>query len=130
MVTDHLAYLEKAIESLAGAESEFANRRYNNCANRCYYAMFQAAVAALIAAGVRPTNVRGQWEHDFVQAQFSGVLIARRKLYSSDLAALFSEVAQRRLTADYDVAAISQTVAARALHKTRLFVSAVQREVP
>lgn len=28
-----LAYLEKAIESLAGAESEYANRRYNNCAN-------------------------------------------------------------------------------------------------
>jgi len=42
---------------------------------------------------------------------------------------VFSEVAQRRLTADYDVAAISQTVAARALPKTRLFVSAVQREV-
>ncbi len=33
---ESLAYLEKAIESLAGAESECANRRYNNCANRCY----------------------------------------------------------------------------------------------
>jgi len=129
MDADYLAYLTKAIESLTGAESEFTNGRYNNCANRCYYAMFQAAVAALIAAGVRPTNIKKPWEHDFVQAQFSGVLIVRRKLYSSDLAALFSEVAQRRLTADYDVAAISQTVAARALHKTRLFVSTVQREV-
>lgn len=54
MVTDSLAYLDKAIESLAGAESEYANKRYNNCANRCYYAMFQAAIAALIAAGIRP----------------------------------------------------------------------------
>ena len=58
-----LAYLEKAIESLAGAESEHANKRYNNCANRCYYAMFQAAIAALIAAGIRPTGDRDRWEH-------------------------------------------------------------------
>ena len=34
MATDHLAYLRKAIESLAGAASEFPNQRYNNCANR------------------------------------------------------------------------------------------------
>jgi hypothetical protein len=31
----HEPYLVKAIESLAGAESEFAAGRYNNCANRC-----------------------------------------------------------------------------------------------
>jgi uncharacterized protein (UPF0332 family) len=29
-------YFAKATESLAGAESEFINGRYNNCANRCY----------------------------------------------------------------------------------------------
>jgi len=41
-------YLIKAEESLLGAESEFTHgRRYNNVANRCYYACFQAAVAAL-----------------------------------------------------------------------------------
>ena len=39
MDVDSLAYLDKAIKSLAGAESEYANRRYNNCANRCYHAM-------------------------------------------------------------------------------------------
>ena len=37
-------YLDKAAESLAGAASEFVNRRYNNCANRAYYACFQSAV--------------------------------------------------------------------------------------
>lgn len=34
-------YLTKAEESLLGAESEYANGRNNNCANRCYYAAFQ-----------------------------------------------------------------------------------------
>ena len=127
MVTDHLAYLEKAIESLAGAESEFANRRYNNCANRCHYAMFQAAVAALIVAGIRPVNVKGQWDHDFVQARFSGVLIARRKLYPSSLASSLSKAALKRLLADYEIVAVSRVAAERTLQMARLFVSTVQK---
>jgi uncharacterized protein (UPF0332 family) len=129
VAAEHLAYLDKAIESLAGAESEFANRRYNNCANRCYYAMFQAAIAALITAGIRSPSVKGQWDHAFVQAQFSGVLIARRKLYPSDLGTSFAEVTQRRLTADYGVLAVNEKVAERAVQKARRFVSAVQRRI-
>jgi uncharacterized protein (UPF0332 family) len=46
-------YLMKAEECLAGAASELVNQRYNNCANRSYYAAFQAAVSALIQAGIR-----------------------------------------------------------------------------
>lgn len=41
-------FLLKALDSINGAESEFANRRYDNCANRCYYACFQAAISALL----------------------------------------------------------------------------------
>src|SRR5205823_6359850 len=52
---DHIAEFgnrpDKALESLAGAESELANGRYNNAANRAYYACFQAAIAALQRAG-------------------------------------------------------------------------------
>jgi len=40
-------YLDTALESLDGAASEYTNRRYNNCANYCYYASFQGAVYAL-----------------------------------------------------------------------------------
>ena len=74
-------YLDKARESLAGADSEYANGRYNNSANRCYYACFQAAIAALLVAGVRPAAV--QWSHTFVQGQFIGNLINRRKRYAT-----------------------------------------------
>ena len=72
MEQDITIYLAKAEESLRTAESEFANGRYNSCANRCYYACFQAAIAALLAEGIR---ARGQWSHEFVQGQFVGVLI-------------------------------------------------------
>ncbi len=126
MATDHLAYLDKALESLAGAESEFANQRYNNCANRCYYAMFQAAIAALIAAGGQPVNVKEQWGHDYVQAQFSGLLVHRRKLYPSELGRLLSEVIETRVTADYHPNMISHKTAERSLHKAKVFVVAVK----
>jgi uncharacterized protein (UPF0332 family) len=69
MEHDITIYLAKATESLLTAESEFVNGRYNSCANRCYYACFQAAIAALLCEGIRP---RGQWSHEFVQAQFVG----------------------------------------------------------
>jgi hypothetical protein len=58
-MTDPLPiYLTKAEESLRGAESEFAQGRYNNAANRCYYACFQADVAALHHASVAPRGDR------------------------------------------------------------------------
>jgi uncharacterized protein (UPF0332 family) len=37
MVDIEDVFAAKARESLSGAESEFVNGRYNNCANRCYY---------------------------------------------------------------------------------------------
>ncbi len=60
-----------------------SNGRYINCANRCYYACFQAAITALIRSGIQPGGP--QWSHTFVPAQFNGQLINRRKLYSSAL---------------------------------------------
>ncbi len=124
-----LAYLEKAIESLAGAESECANRRYNNCANRCYYAMFQAAIAALIAAGIRPTGDRDRWEHEFVQARFAGVLVKRRKLYRSELVAAFNPVQATRLAADYDPGSVGEKEAGRSLAKAAMFVGNVRERL-
>lgn len=78
-------FLAKADESLAAASSEFANGRYNSCANRCYYACFQAAIAGLLRAEIRPTGRSQQWGHDFVQAEFVRQLINRRKRYSPEL---------------------------------------------
>src|SRR5688500_8403250 len=80
---EHQAWATKAQENLDSAASELANGRYNACANRAYYAAFQAAISALLAAGIRPTQA--DWGHDFVQAQFAGQLITRRKQFPSAL---------------------------------------------
>lgn len=119
-------YLDKAQESLAGAESEYANGRYDNCANRCYYSCFQAAVHASLEAGMTPAGSRPTWSHERVQAQFAGELIRRRKRYSSDLRDVLSHTYLLRQTADYSRDLVSEVQAARALRRARRLVHAVQ----
>lgn len=99
-------YLAKSAESLLTAESEFINGRYKSCADRCYYACFQAAAAALLHEGIRP---RGKWGHDFVQGQFVGQLIDRRKRYSSDLRQVLPDNQNVRDQGDYQPKSVSQT---------------------
>jgi uncharacterized protein (UPF0332 family) len=120
--------LRKAEESLAGAESEFANRRFNNCANRCYYACYQAAIYALIRAGIRSPGRSGTWGHDFVQAQFNGELIGRRKRYSSQLRDALRQTYALREKADYELDLVTEVRAARALRKAAEFVDSVKGE--
>lgn len=115
-------FLAKAGESPLGAESEFTNRRYNNVANRTYYACFQAAVYALSRAGIQ---ARGEWGHAFVQAEFVGQLINRRKLYSTDLRTTLRDNMMVRQRADYEVQQVNETQALRALRRTRQFVQAI-----
>lgn len=117
------SYLEKARESLAGAESEFANGRFQNCANRAYYACYQAAVAALFAAGIRPRGDR--WGHDTVQALFVGELINRRKRFPAEFRDTFDRLYKARQIADYSLDAISEIQAFRSLRRARSFVGAI-----
>lgn len=119
------AFLSKARESLAGAESEFANARYNNVANRAYYACYQAAVAALDLTGVKPPSGTDEWSHAFVQAQFSGLLVYRRKLYPAELRDTLVTIARLRERADYETNGIRREQASRTLARARAFVAAV-----
>ena len=107
---------------MAGAESEFANGRYNNCANRSYYACFQAAIAALARAGISP---RGAWGHAYVQAQFVGQLINRQHLYPAELRDALAQTMIMRQRADYELEEVSQTQANRTLNRARRLVLAV-----
>lgn len=98
-MTEAQRYLAKAKESLASARADNRARRYNSAANRAYYAAFQAAVAALIDAGIRPAN--DDWGHRFVMSQFSGKLIRRRKLLPGALRLTLNNLFDRRVKADY-----------------------------
>jgi len=104
------AYLAKATECLKVAHWCFEEGCPNSCVNRCYFAMFQAAVAALIDAGVRPS--KNIWRHDWVQAEFSRQLIKRSKIYPSVLRTYLQDALTHRNGADYSSLPISQRDAA------------------
>ncbi|HEX5497925.1 MAG TPA: HEPN domain-containing protein [Thermomicrobiales bacterium] len=124
MNQDAIVFLAKASENLLAAESEFVNGRYNSCANRCYYACFQAAIAALLRDGIRP---RGHWDHAFVQAQFVGLLLNRRKRYDPTLRPTLADNQSLRDKADYRADFVTQSEANGALRRCRRFVEEVQQ---
>ena len=119
-------YLAKADESLAGAASEYVNGRYNNCANRAYYACFQAAIAALVGAGVGRADQAAQWGHGEVQARFVGELINRRKRYPAAFSETLIRALRLRQTADYKTERVSDVQASRGLARARAFVAAIR----
>ncbi len=123
MEEDARKFLERALESLASAESDLTGGRYNSCANQCYYACFQAAVLALLRANIAPT---GDWGHDFVRSRFVGTLINRRHLYPSTLKDALPDLFFLRQRADYVADGVSRTIAVRALRRTQTFVQAVR----
>jgi uncharacterized protein (UPF0332 family) len=129
-VEERRAYLTKARESLTSAEVDCAAARYNSCANRAYYACFQAAIAALLAEGLRPANPRGEWSHEFVQSQFNGLLIGRRKRYPVTLRRILRDTIEVREKADYTPAAVSARVAERVLRAAHSFVHAIEEHDP
>jgi uncharacterized protein (UPF0332 family) len=120
-------YLQKSVESLLGAESECANRRFSNCANRAYYAAFQAAISALIRERIQLKR-GGLWKHDFVQAEFVGRLINRGRQYPPSLRTTLPDLLGLRNRADYRPLAISELDARRALRKSSDFVVSVRSQ--
>ena len=120
-------FIDKAIAALEGAESELRAGRYENVANRCYYACFQAAIAALESANIRPLGGAGaDWSHQAVQARFDGILINRRKRYPSRLRGALSESSATRQAADYTRQRITEREAKRTLRRSQEFVDAIR----
>jgi uncharacterized protein (UPF0332 family) len=121
------SFIRKARESIDGARAEYANERFNNSVNRSYYSCFQAAIYALQMAGFQAH--RGEWGHEFVQAQFNGLLINRRHVYSASLRSVLLDNFQLRVRGDYERRLVDRVGAARALQRAERFIGAiVQRQ--
>jgi uncharacterized protein (UPF0332 family) len=123
---DPEAYLRKAEESLEGAASELENERFNNAANRAYYAAFQAAISALLRDGIWRGD--GKWPHTFVQSEFVGKLINRRRRYPPRLRSTLSDLLRMRHRADYGGSSIQRAEANLAVRRCQEFVETVQLE--
>ena len=127
MIEQDRVYLEKAQENLAAAQSEFINGRCNSCASRAYYACFQAAIFALVRAGIHPSGRDDYWRHDFVQAEFNGQLVNRRKAYPAGLRTTLIQTYALRVRADYLRDRVSETQAGRTSDRAEEFVDTISR---
>jgi uncharacterized protein (UPF0332 family) len=110
--------LEKAEEFLKAAQRCLEEGWYNSAVNRAYYAMFQAARAALAAVGLD----RPSWRHGSLHATFSTELIRRRKLYPLSLVQNLAEVMELRQIADYSDVQIPQRRATRVVRAAAAFL--------
>ncbi len=124
------AFLRKSLESLAGARVAVAAGRHNAAARSAYYAAFQAAVAALWDAGIRPApGVEGTLSHRMVQSEWAGRLIYRRKLYPPELQPTLRELMELRLRADYTSDDVSARRAIAAVSAAETLVQHVEQRL-
>ncbi|MBI3925024.1 MAG: HEPN domain-containing protein [Armatimonadetes bacterium] len=114
----------KVDEFLAAADLCLLHAYQNASISRAYYAMFQAAIAAMKAADIESEN----WSHQALQAAFARELVHRRKVYPSSFVNALHPVMQVRLRADYEVQDVSMKVASRVLARAQEFVERIREE--
>ena len=98
-----MAMLVKAAESLEASRACLAQGYPNSAVSRAYYAMFQAAQAAVAHVASR----QGPWSHKGMQAAVVNELIRRRKLCRPELARHLAEALALRGVADYHARDVS-----------------------
>jgi uncharacterized protein (UPF0332 family) len=125
MNSDARAFLDKATQSLAGAERELQALAFDNVANRSYYAAFQAALALLIEAHTVSSAKIGDMSHERVRSMFAG-FVRRSKTMNGVDRAWLDELAAARTAADYFVTPTGEKRARRVKAKARQLVEAVR----
>ncbi len=117
------AYLEKAERALAAAEILLNADSPEGACNRAYYAMFDAAHAALLAAGASTSRISKT--HAGLIGAF-GKSIVQCGLIDVEYGRSLNRVHHLRQLADYTGDPVSMEDAAWAFEQARAFVAAVK----
>lgn len=86
---------------------------------------YRPAIAVLLHHGIE----RDKIDHGSVQADFSGELINRRKIFPARMKSLLSDMQFIRSKADYTDKHISMKIAGRMLIKLKEMVDMIEKEV-
>ena len=116
-------YLEKAERALQAARLLDAAGDIEGTCNRAYYAMYDAAHAALLfenKAGYKVTKT-----HSGLISAFGLHIVSTNKI-SRELGRALNEVEQLRLLADYTGEDITPELASTAVKKAEIFLAAVR----
>lgn len=103
----------------------FEAELYDPCTSRCYYAMFQMAVATVTKLGIRPPK-EGTYSHSWVQAVIAQEVIHRRKRMPRKFANYLPLVLELRQEADYKEVEVSRKKAEKALRMAMEFLEVLK----
>jgi uncharacterized protein (UPF0332 family) len=117
-------WLTKADRCLKTAELALADADPDSACNRAYYAMFNAARAALIIAG--QSKLAMAKTHSGLVAAF-GLHIAKAEHVPVELGRLLAIESNRRLASDYEGSALSSEDAIASIASATEFVGAVSK---
>ncbi|MBM4257177.1 MAG: HEPN domain-containing protein [Deltaproteobacteria bacterium] len=121
-------YLEKAKSSYRGARTCLDNAAFDSCVSRCYYAVFQAAIAALIdLTDFRPQG--GEWSHKATQAEFNRRLVMRRKVFPGAIGRTPLTLIEWRHRADYSPITTNRQTAKIGVSLAEAFFAAVESRI-
>jgi uncharacterized protein (UPF0332 family) len=124
--------MAKAQSNLKVAVWAYDEGEYDPCVSRAYYAVFHAAIAALVKlTDYRPkiSQNRPVWDHEKVPAELNRRLVHERKLFQAEIGSIPQQLILRRHEADYYEDRISRKVAQRCLEKAKRFVEAINKEL-
>lgn len=118
------AYMRKSEQALSSARQLLATGDADGACNRAYYAMFDAAHAALLAANVE-TAANSTKTHRGLISAFGQHLVLGGHV-ASELGSSLNKVERLRLLADYTGDPVSAEDSAWAVEQSDIFVSAIR----
>lgn len=116
------SYLNKARTTVRSARLLLDAGDTNSAVNRAYFAMFDAARAAL---GTVDTKLLKTKKHATVIRRFGKHLVEERG-FDRSLGRLFSQTEDVRVTADYEDEHVGEAAARKAVEGAERFVAAVE----
>ena len=119
-------YMTKAVRALASAKLLLSDKDIEGACNRAYYAMFDAAHAALLWADapVNPATIR---THNGLISAF-GQHLVKPALLPGNLGKLFNQVEHIRLLSDYTGEEVPEDKALWAVEQATSFVEVIQHK--
>lgn len=118
-----IAMMDKASRALASAKLLLDAGDVDGACNRAYYAMFDAAKAALAWSAA---DVEGVKTHSGLISAFSLHLVKTGRL-PVDLGRALNRVEEIRLVADYTGGVVPEDMAQQAIELAASFIEAIQR---
>jgi uncharacterized protein (UPF0332 family) len=116
--------MDKALQAAASAKLLLDAGDADGACNRAYYAMFDAARAALIASGASADTEIGRTHGGLISA-FSLRLVKTGRV-AMELGKALNKAEELRLVADYKGDAIGREDAAWAVQQAQVFVTTMQ----